>query len=109
MAGVLAAPEYKDFLQLVTAEKGVDVYSVPPVIAKAGHRGVIGSLEGFHNPSKYELRVPPPPGEEAMPALKATAFDARNMGVTLVVEGTILPDHRISVVATLASRSPTGS
>ena len=96
---MLAAPEYADFLRLVTAEKGVEVFSVAPVMVDAGRRGVIESPEVFHNPSKYELNVPPPPGEEAMPALKATAFDARNVGVTLVVEGTILPDHRISVVA----------
>ena len=97
--GVLAAPEYEDLLRLVAAEKGVDLLSSPRVTTKPGQRAVIEVIREFRYPTEFDLRPVLTAGAKAARSITPTAFETRNTGITLEVEGRFLPGNRISLVA----------
>ena len=98
--GVLSATEYEDLLRVVSGASGVDLLSAPRVTTKAGQRAVIEIIREFRYPTGFELSPASPAGAKALQVLAPSSFETRNTGITLEVEGTILPDKRISVVAT---------
>lgn len=97
--GVLAAPEYEDLLRLVAAEKGVDVLSAPRVTTKVDQRAVIEIIREFRYPTEFDLSPVSSAAPKAARTFTPSTFETRNTGVTLEVEGRILPGNRISIVA----------
>jgi len=88
---VLSPAELEKLMQAGETGKSLDFLSAPRVTTKSGQRAVIEIIREFRYPTAFE---------DDHGRLTPTAFETRNMGVSLEVEGDVAPGNLIDVTAT---------
>lgn len=86
VVGLLTTDKLDAVLRFIAQTKGVDLLSTPRVTTKSGQRAVIEIIREFSYPVAFE------PGKDPKSMLTPTAFETRNIGVTLEVEPTLGAD-----------------
>ena len=95
VAGIFTNPQFQVVIRALNQQKGVDLVSAPKVTTKSGQRATIKIIREFRYPSEYDLpQVTQAPGTVYTPATPTTptAFETKNVGITLEVEPTVGPD-----------------
>jgi Bacterial type II and III secretion system protein len=83
---VLSPADSEKLFRSISAEKSVNLFSVPRVTTKSGQRAVIEVIREFRYPSEFAPPRVPPNGEKSVAAIVPSAFETRNTGITLEVE-----------------------
>ena len=105
-AGVFTNPQFQVVVRALSQHKGVDLVSAPKVTTKSGQRATIDIIREFRYPSEYDLpQTTQPAGTILTPSTPTspTAFETKNVGITLEVEPTVGPDN-FSIDLVLAPR-----
>ena len=108
IAGIFTNPQFQVVIRALSQKKGVDLMSAPKVTTKSGRKAIVRVAREFPYPTEFNAPEPPPPttgsGDEVGPPPGSfvsqgvvtpstpTAFETRNLGVTLEVEPIIGPD-----------------
>ncbi len=109
IAGIFTNPQFQVVIRALNQKKGVDLLSAPKVTTKSGRKAIVRVAREFPYPTEFNAPEPPPPQYRALPELPfshrahspalgvvtpstPTAFETRNIGVTLEVEPIIGPD-----------------
>ena len=85
LSGVLTPEEAAKFLQKLVATKGVDLIAAPRVTTKSGQKAVIEMIREFRYATEYAA-------DKTTGKPVPTAFESRNLGITLEAEPVIGPD-----------------
>lgn len=108
LAGIFTNPQFQVVIRALSQKKGVDLLSAPKVTTKSGRKAVIRVVREFPYPSEFNPPEPPPPQSTTgiigialgtvitqgiVTPSTPTAFETRNLGVTLEVEPVIGPDN----------------
>jgi len=91
-AGVLSGADFQVFLRALSQHKSVDLVSAPHVTTQSGKSATVEVVREFRFPSDYSLpRVMAQRGSSYQPPIPTTptAFERRDVGVTLEVEPTV--------------------
>jgi beta-lactamase regulating signal transducer with metallopeptidase domain len=88
MMGVRTEQEFTATVRLLNETRGADVLNAPRVTTKSGQRAVIEIIREFRYPTEFT------PDQKTPPTLIPSAFETRNVGVTLEVNPTVSPDRR---------------
>ncbi len=86
---ILDQNEMLGLLRSLNDQKGTDMMSAPKVTTLSGQRAVIQIVREFRYPTAFEAQS----GKNAPPTPKD--FETRNVGITLEVEPTVMPDGQI--------------
>jgi general secretion pathway protein D len=109
IAGIFTNPQFQVVIRALNQKKGVDLMSAPKVTTKSGRKAIVRVAREFPYPTEFSPPEPPPPttggnGTTVTPPAGTfvsqgivtpstpTAFETRNLGVTLEVEPIIGPD-----------------
>jgi general secretion pathway protein D len=110
LAGIFTNPQFQVVIRALNQKKGVDLMSAPKVTTKSGRKAIVRVAREFPYPTEFSAPEPPPPstvagtGQTVTPPpgtfvsqgvvtpSTPTAFETRNLGVTLEVEPIIGPD-----------------
>ena len=110
VSGIFTNPQFQVVIRALDQRKGIDLMSAPKVTTKSGHKAVVRVVREFPYPTEFNPPEPPPPqtgtssgsGGEIPPGqvvtggvvtpTTPTAFEVRNLGVTLEVEPVVGPD-----------------
>ncbi len=108
VSGIFSNPQFQVVIRALDQKKGVDLMSAPKVTTKSGHKAVVRVVREFPYPTEFNPPEPPPPnttngnsggstlGQVTTGGLVTpttpTAFETRNIGVTLEVEPVVGPD-----------------
>ena len=110
IAGIFTNPQFQVVIRALSQKKGVDLMSAPKVTTKSGRKAIVRVAREFPYPTEFNAPEPPPPstvsgsGQTVGPPPGSfvsqgvvtpstpTAFETRNLGVTLEVEPIIGPD-----------------
>ncbi|MBU6303056.1 MAG: type II and III secretion system protein [Verrucomicrobia bacterium] len=109
MAGVFTDPQFQVVLRAISQSKGTDLMSAPSVVARSGQIAKLEVIREFIYPTEYDPPEIPQqfgnqgggqqgggiaPSVQSFPVTPAnpTAFETRNVGVTLQATPTIGPD-----------------
>jgi general secretion pathway protein D len=110
IAGIFTNPQWQVVIRALSQKKGVDLMSAPKVTTKSGRKAIVRVAREFPYPTEFSAPEPPPPstvsgtGDTVGPPPGSfvsqgivtpstpTAFETRNLGVTLEVEPIIGPD-----------------
>ena len=109
IAGIFTNPQFQVVIRALNQKKGVDLMSAPKVTTKSGRKAIVRVAREFPYPTEFNPPEPPPPtssgtGNVVTPPTGSfvsqgvvtpstpTAFETRNLGVTLEVEPIIGPD-----------------
>jgi general secretion pathway protein D len=110
MAGVFTDPQFQVVLRAIAQSKGTDLMSAPSVVARSGQIAKLEVIREFIYPTEYDPPEIPDqfgnqgngggllggaaPSVSSFPVTPAnpTAFETRNVGVTLQATPTIGPD-----------------
>jgi general secretion pathway protein D len=110
IAGIFTNPQFQVVIRALNQKKGVDLMSAPKVTTKSGRKAIVRVAREFPYPTEFSAPEPPPPstvsgtGQTVGPPPGSfvsqgvvtpstpTAFETRNLGVTLEVEPIIGPD-----------------
>jgi general secretion pathway protein D len=110
LAGIFTDPQFQVVIRALNQKKGVDLMSAPKVTTKSGRKAIVRVAREFPYPTEFNAPEPPPPstvsgtGDTVGPPpgtfvsqgvvtpSTPTAFETRNLGVTLEVEPIIGPD-----------------
>jgi general secretion pathway protein D len=109
IAGIFTTPQFQVVIRALNQKKGIDLMSAPKVTTKSGRKAIVRVAREFPYPTEFNPPEPPPPTTGATGATVAppagtfvsqgivtpstpTAFETRNLGVTLEVEPIIGPD-----------------
>ncbi|MGA7215141.1 MAG: hypothetical protein WBX20_13130, partial [Terrimicrobiaceae bacterium] len=109
VAGIFTNPQFQVVIRALNQKKGVDLMSAPKVTTKSGRKAIVRVAREFPYPTEFSPPEPPPPtsstsGTSVAPPVGTfvsqgvvtpstpTAFETRNLGVTLEVEPIIGPD-----------------
>ena len=110
IAGIFTNPQWQVVIRALSQKKGVDLMSAPKVTTKSGRKAIVRVAREFPYPTEFNAPEPPPPstvsgtGDTVGPPPGSfvsqgivtpstpTAFETRNLGVTLEVEPIIGPD-----------------
>ena len=110
IAGIFTNPQFQVVIRALSQKKGVDLMSAPKVTTKSGRKAIVRVAREFPYPTEFNAPEPPPPstvsgtGDTVGPPpgtfvsqgvvtpSTPTAFETRNLGVTLEVEPIIGPD-----------------
>ena len=109
IAGIFTNPQFQVVIRALNQKKGVDLMSAPKVTTKSGRKAIVRVAREFPYPTEFSPPEPPPPSTGGNGATVAppngsfvsqgvvtpstpTAFETRNLGVTLEVEPIIGPD-----------------
>jgi general secretion pathway protein D len=109
IAGIFTNPQFQVVIRALNQKKGVDLMSAPKVTTKSGRKAIVRVAREFPYPTEFSPPEPPPPttggnGDTVAPPAGTfvsqgivtpstpTAFETRNLGVTLEVEPIIGPD-----------------
>jgi general secretion pathway protein D len=109
IAGIFTNPQFQVVIRALNQKKGIDLMSAPKVTTKSGRKAIVRVAREFPYPTEFNPPEPPPPTTGATGATVAppagtfvsqgivtpstpTAFETRNLGVTLEVEPIIGPD-----------------
>lgn len=111
LSGVFTNPQFQVVIRALNQKKGVDLMSAPKVVTKSGNKAVIKVVRNFPYPTEFAPPEPPPvstgagsAGVVAVPTgalisgglvtpTTPTAFETRDVGVTLEVEPVVGPDN----------------
>ena len=111
LSGVFTDPQFQVVIRALNQKKGIDLLSAPRVTTKSGQRAVIEVIREFKYPTEFSAPQIPQtiaPQQQNINPLNPfvaqqaqsfpvtpttpTAFEVRNVGVTLEVDPTINPD-----------------
>jgi len=95
VAGIFTNPQFQVVMRALSQHKGVDLVSAPKVTTKSGLRATIEIVREFRYPSEYDLpQVSSSTGSIYTPVVPTspTAFETKNVGITLEVQPTVGPD-----------------
>jgi general secretion pathway protein D len=110
LSGIFTNPQFQVVIRALDQKKGVDLMSAPKVTTKSGHKAIVRVVREFPYPTEFNPPEPPPPstggGSGSTIVLSPgsitttgvvtpttpTAFETRNLGVTLEVEPVVGPD-----------------
>jgi general secretion pathway protein D len=108
VSGIFTNPQFQVVIRALDQKKGVDLMSAPKVTTKSGRKAVVKVVREFPYPTEFNPPEPPPPaasnnngadsflGQVTTGGLVTpttpTAFEVRNLGVTLEVEPVVGPD-----------------
>ena len=109
ISGIFTNPQFQVVIRALNQKKGVDLMSAPKVTTKSGRKAIVRVAREFPYPTEFSPPEPPPPttggtGNVVAPPpgtfvsqgivtpSTPTAFETRNLGVTLEVEPIIGPD-----------------
>lgn len=110
VSGIFTNPQFQVVIRALDQKKGVDLMSAPKVTTKSGHKAIVRVVREFPYPTEFNPPEPPPPstggGSSGSTVLAGgsiittgvvtpttpTAFETRNLGVTLEVEPVVGPD-----------------
>ena len=110
LSGIFTNPQFQVVIRALNQKKGVDMMSAPKVTTKSGNKAVIKVVRNFPYPTEFSPPQPPQPaavGGVTITQIPAgsilsggivtpttpTAFETRDIGVTLEVEPVIGPDN----------------
>ncbi len=108
MAGIFSNPQFQLVIRALNQKKGVDLMSAPKVTTKSGNKAVIKVVREFPYPTEFNPPEVPAAstgtttggitgGVIALSGVVTpttpTAFEKRNLGVTLEVEPVVGPDN----------------
>jgi general secretion pathway protein D len=109
VSGIFTNPQFQVVIRALNQKKGIDLMSAPKVTTKSGRKAIVRVAREFPYPTEFSPPEPPPPTTGGTGAVVAppngtfvsqgvvtpstpTAFETRNLGVTLEVEPIIGPD-----------------
>jgi Flp pilus assembly secretin CpaC/tetratricopeptide (TPR) repeat protein len=110
IAGIFTNPQFQVVIRALNQKKGVDLMSAPKVTTKSGRKAIVRVAREFPYPTEFNAPEPPPPStvsglgstvgpppgsfvsQGVVTPSTPTAFETRNLGVTLEVEPIIGPD-----------------
>lgn len=110
IAGIFTNPQFQVVIRALSQKKGVDLMSAPKVTTKSGRKAIVRVAREFPYPTEFNAPEPPPPSttsgtgstvgpppgtfvsQGVVTPSTPTAFETRNLGVTLEVEPIIGPD-----------------
>ncbi len=110
VAGIFSNPQFQVVIRALNQKKGVDLMSAPKVTTKSGKKAIVRVVREFPYPTEFSPPEPPPAqtggsssSTTPLPAgsitsqgvvtpSTPTAFERRNLGVTLEVDPVIGPD-----------------
>ena len=109
IAGIFTNPQFQVVIHALNQKKGVDLMSAPKVTTKSGRKAIVRVAREFPYPTEFSAPEPPPPTTGVtigttiltpgtftslgvVTPSTPTAFETRNIGVTLEVEPIIGPD-----------------
>lgn len=110
LAGVFTNAQFQVVIRALSQKKGVDLMSAPKVTTKSGNKAVVRVVREFPYPTEFNPPEPPPAttgtGSSSVIIISPTAlisggvvtpttptaFEVRNLGVTLEAQPVIGPD-----------------
>jgi general secretion pathway protein D len=109
ISGIFTNPQFQVVIRALNQKKGVDLMSAPKVTTKSGRKAIVRVAREFPYPTEFNPPEPPPPTTGItgtttgltpgtitslgiVTPTTPTAFETRNLGVTLEVEPIIGPD-----------------
>ena len=109
ISGIFTNPQFQVVIRALNQKKGVDLMSAPKVTTKSGRKAIVRVAREFPYPTEFSPPEPPPPttggtgnvvtppngtfvSQGVVTPSTPTAFETRNLGVTLEVEPIIGPD-----------------
>ncbi len=108
VAGVFTNPQFQVVIRALNQKKGIDLMSAPTVTTKSGNRAVVNVIREFRYPTEFDPpQVPQSSGTSTTSGGRVTggfvtspiitpttpsAFETRNIGVTLEVTPTVGAD-----------------
>ncbi len=108
LAGIFTNPQFQVVVRALNQKKGVDLLSAPKVTTKSGRKAIVRVIREFPYPTEFSPPEPPPAttgggsatvipvgsiiSQGIVTPTTPTAFETRNVGVTLEVEPIIGPD-----------------
>jgi general secretion pathway protein D len=109
LAGIFTNPQFQMVIRALSQQKGVDLMSAPKVTTKSGVKATIKVIREFPYPTEFSPpQVPPPLNNNQQGGVFAggivvtsglvtpsspSAFEKRDLGVTLEVEPQVGPDN----------------
>lgn len=109
LSGIFSNPQFQLVIRALNQKKGVDLMSAPKVTTKSGSRATIKVVRNFPYPTEFNPPQPPPPtttttgtgttsllgftSQGLVSPSTPTAFQARDVGVTLEVEPLVGADN----------------
>ncbi len=109
VSGIFTNPQFQVVIRALNQKKGIDLMTAPKVTTKSGRKALVRVAREFPYPTEFNPPQPPPastgsatatvvtPGtlisEGVVTPSTPTAFETRNLGVTLEVEPVIGPDN----------------
>jgi len=110
VSGIFTNPQFQLVIRALNQKKGIDLMSAPKVTTKSGNKAVVKVVREFPYPT--EFNPPEVPAESTSSTISTTgttggvislsgvvtpttptAFETRNLGVTLEVEPVVGPDN----------------
>lgn len=109
VAGIFTNPQFQLVIRALNQKKGVDLMSAPKVTTKSGKKAIVRVVREFPYPTEFNPPEPPPAqtgssstsielpfgsitSQGVVTPSTPTAFERRNLGVTLEVDPVIGPD-----------------
>jgi len=108
LSGIFTDPQFQVVIRALNQKKGVDLMSAPKVTTKSGRKALVRVVREFPYPTEFNPPEVPPPAtggtssggivggvvaaSGVVTPTTPTAFETRNVGVTLEVEPIIGPD-----------------
>lgn len=110
LSGIFTNPQFQVVIRALDQKKGIDLMSAPKVTTKSGHKAIVRVVREFPYPTEFNPPEPPPPSTSSssggsvvripgsiitggvVTPTTPTAFETRNLGVTLEVEPVVGPD-----------------
>lgn len=109
LSGIFTNPQFQVVIRALNQKKGIDLMSAPKVTTKSGRKALVRVVREFPYPTEFNPPEPPPPAtgggtttivlvpgtfqsQGIVTPSTPTAFETRNLGVTLEVEPIIGPD-----------------
>ena len=107
LSGIFTNPQFQVVIRALNQKKGVDLMSAPKVTTKSGNKAVIKVVRNFPYPTEFNPPEPPQAAEGTISTTvnlgfisqgivtptTPTAFETRDLGVTLEVEPVVGPDN----------------
>lgn len=110
VSGIFTNPQFQLVIRALNQKKGVDLMSAPKVTTKSGNKAVVKVVREFPYPTEFNPPEVPPADtgtssnnggiiggvislSGVVTPTTPTAFETRNLGVTLEVEPVVGPDN----------------
>lgn len=107
LSGIFTNPQFQVVIRALNQKKGVDLMSAPKVTTKSGNKAVVKVVRNFPYPTEFNPPEPPAAStgqiqnsvslgfisQGIVTPTTPTAFETRDLGVTLEVEPVVGPDN----------------